>query len=187
MAIGRWGNSRISGAAAGVPGEGGRKSKTFTSWLRGNERHEQALLQFLDAILSDSADNIFRQELLILIAEIAPLGVPISIKAPSCGTSFWWIRTTGVPSLQEAHRLDRIPRTRRVGRSAGLLDELASDWCNGAIKLFLAYKALEFCGAHRELFMNGAISRRTWRESAPNTRSLSPGIRLGGATGAIQA
>ena len=149
-----------------------RESKTFTSWLRVNGPHEAALLQFSDAILEDTAGNAFRQELIALIAEIAPLGAVnslaqtlLKIASPGVpdfyqGTELWSFSLVDPDNRRPVDYKKRIGLIEYLERREseelpGLLAELASDWRSGAIKLFLTYKALEFRRAHRELFLDG--------------------------------
>jgi (1->4)-alpha-D-glucan 1-alpha-D-glucosylmutase len=163
-----------------------REGKTFTSWLRVNEAHEQALLQFLDAILEDSPANSFRRDLLAFVQEIAPLGAVnsltqtlLKIASPGVpdfyqGTELWSFTLVDPDNRRPVDYKKRVGLIEDLERRESedlpaLLTELTSEWRGGAIKLFLTHRALEFRRANRALFLDGCYEPvRAVGEHAPH-------------------
>jgi (1->4)-alpha-D-glucan 1-alpha-D-glucosylmutase len=149
-----------------------RESKTFTSWIRVNEAHEEALLHFVDAILEDSPTNAFRSELVDFVGEIAPFGAMnslmqtlLKIASPGVpdfyqGAELWSFTLVDPDNRRPVDYKKRIALIEYLERREAddlprLLAELRSEWRSGAIKLYLTYKALQFRRANRDLFLDG--------------------------------
>ena len=89
-----------------------REAKTHSHWLRPHLSYEDACLGFVDALLAESEDNVFLKDFTAFHRRVAaagrgerarrrycsrsrPRAFPTFIRAPNCGISAWWIRTTG--------------------------------------------------------------------------------------------
>jgi (1->4)-alpha-D-glucan 1-alpha-D-glucosylmutase len=149
-----------------------REAKTFTSWIRVNQAHEDALLHFVGSVL-ETESNPFRAELVEFVEEIAPHGMMnslaqtlLKIAAPGApdfyqGTELWSLSLVDPDNRRPVDYKKRIGfleylKRREAEDRAGLLHELAAEWRNGGIKLYLTYKALDFRRDRRELFSKGS-------------------------------
>lgn len=149
-----------------------REAKTHSSWLRPNEAYENAVLGFVDAVLEESAENLFLKDFLVFQQRIAQSGavnalaqVLLKIGAPGApdfyqGAELWDFSLVDpdnrrpVDFARRAALLDEL-RRREAQDLRGLLRELASQWQDGRIKLYLTYKALNFRKTESELFERG--------------------------------
>jgi|Deesub1362A_J573_1020465.scaffolds.fasta_scaffold05341_2 (1->4)-alpha-D-glucan 1-alpha-D-glucosylmutase len=149
-----------------------REAKVHTSWLDTDTNYENALVEFVAAILEPGAENRFLPDFVRFQQPISFYGalnslaqVLLKIAAPGVpdfyqGTELWdfslvdpdnrrpvdfQTRAALLAALQEREKKDR----------PALLQEMLTGWKDGRVKLYLTYKALHFRRAHQELFVAG--------------------------------
>jgi (1->4)-alpha-D-glucan 1-alpha-D-glucosylmutase len=148
-----------------------REAKVHSSWLNPCEEYENALLGFVDAIF-DSGQNAFLAEFLPFQARIACAGwinalgqVLLKITSPGLpdfyqGTELWDLSLVDpdnrrpVDFGKRMQLLESLRRREAEDRPA-LVADLVSNWRDGAIKLYLTYRALNFRRGRREVFEEG--------------------------------
>lgn len=149
-----------------------REAKTYTGWIRHDERHENAVIGFFDGIVEESPANRFRPDFLRLQKKIAWYGalnalsqVLLKIASPGVpdfyqGTELWSLSLVDpdnrrpVDFRQRAEMLETL-RREHTEDPQRLLDDLLSHWKDGRIKLFLTDTALDFRRAHAPVFLDG--------------------------------
>ncbi len=149
-----------------------REAKTHSSWTSPNDAHENALRQFVSAILEDGSGNLFLADFAEFVARIAPAGacnayaqLLLKITSPGVpdffqGNELWNLRLTDpdnrnpVDFAERVRLLDDLQRT-PVESQQGNLAELLGNWKDGRLKLHLTTQALNFRCAHRNLFLKG--------------------------------
>ncbi len=149
-----------------------REAKFITSWLSPDEEAERALTAFVDALLEDSARNLFLGDFTGFQRRVAFYGALNSLSQVVLKTT-----TPGVPDFYQGAELwdfslvdpdNRRPVDfeRRIALldgleracpepAEGLLPELMDSWRDGRIKLYVAYRALQARNALRAVFENG--------------------------------
>jgi (1->4)-alpha-D-glucan 1-alpha-D-glucosylmutase len=144
-----------------------REAKTITSWLKINQKYEEAILSFIDAVLEDSADNKFLIDFLEFQEKIAYYGALNSLSQ-----LLLKIASPGVPDFYQGMELWDFslvdPDNRRpvdLKKRRELLDnllreepstrDLLASWKDGRIKLYVTYKALNFRRDCPVLFQKG--------------------------------
>ncbi len=150
-----------------------RESKVNTSWINPNHLYEEAVLAFIDGILSRNAGNLFLIDFEKCQERISNLGMFNSLSQ-----TLLQITSPGVPDFYQGTELwdfslvdpdNRRPvdYTLRTGileelrkREASTLPseiarELTLNKINGKVKLYLIYKALNYRRDKRELFEEG--------------------------------
>jgi (1->4)-alpha-D-glucan 1-alpha-D-glucosylmutase len=149
-----------------------REAKVHTRWIATNSDHEEALLAFVDAILEPGTDNRFLADFQQLQPQLAYYGalnslsqVVLKTASPGVpdfyqGTETWDFSLVDPDNRRPVDYQKRLALfkelKRKVGRApTALLERLLSQWQDGAIKLFVTMKALNFRRAHPELFQEG--------------------------------
>ncbi len=149
-----------------------REAKVHTRWIAPNPDHEAALLDFVDAILAPGPDNAFLQDFLEFQSKVAYFGalnslsqVVLKVASPGLpdfyqGTEIWdcsLVDPDNRRPLDFQKRIDLLKDLKhKETRSKGaLLPRLLTRWRDGAIKLFVTYKALNFRRTQPELFQEG--------------------------------
>jgi (1->4)-alpha-D-glucan 1-alpha-D-glucosylmutase len=148
-----------------------REAKTRTSWSDASAEYEDALLQFVRAVLEPREGNLFIADMRGLQAQIARFGLLSSLSQTICK-----LTAPGVPDVYQGNELwdfslvdpdNRRPvdyeRRRRMleGLRASplaptaLARTLVDTLADGRAKLFLTWRALEFRRAHPSLFDEG--------------------------------
>ena len=149
-----------------------REAKTHSSWTSPNDAHENALRHFVSAILEAESGNPFLSDFTEFVARIAPAGacnacaqLLLKIASPGVpdffqGNELWSLRLTDpdnrnpVDFAERVRLLDDLQPT-PVGSPQGNLAELLGTWKDGRLKLQLTRQALNFRGAHGNLFLRG--------------------------------
>ncbi|HEY2253855.1 MAG TPA: malto-oligosyltrehalose synthase, partial [Planctomycetaceae bacterium] len=151
------------------------EAKVHTSWISPNEPYEQALREFLAAILAGSPRNRFLADFEPFAHSIGDLGIWNSLSQ-----MLLKLTSPGVPDIYQGSELldfrlvdpdNRGPvdfrrrremlesLERRMGESAnGLADlagELVASRGDGRIKLFVIWQLLNYRREHPELFTSG--------------------------------
>jgi (1->4)-alpha-D-glucan 1-alpha-D-glucosylmutase len=155
-----------------------KEAKLHTSWINPNEAYDQAVKQFVRAILSPDGDNRFLADFRRFQGRIAQAGMWNSLSQ-----TLLKITSPGVPDFYQGTELwdfslvdpdNRRPvdfRTRgtmleelqqRESKDlTSLVRELVAQRTDGRIKLYITYKALNFRRGHLDLFEQGAYQPLT--------------------------
>jgi (1->4)-alpha-D-glucan 1-alpha-D-glucosylmutase len=151
-----------------------REAKVHTSWLSPNSLHEDAVMNFIDAILKDSPNNHFLADFVSFQKLTAACGIFNSLSQ-----TLLKIASPGIPDFYQGNELWDFslvdPDNRRpvdYRKRINLLDELMQKEAtegsletardvvatrnDGRIKLQLTCKALNFRRENRELFESGS-------------------------------
>jgi len=149
-----------------------REAKVHTRWIAPNHEHEDALTAFVEAILHESNHNEFLNDFQKIHARLVYYGalnslsqVLLKIASPGVpdfyqGTELWDFSLVDpdnrrpVDFHQRTQILNDLKR-QEAKDPKSLIPELLLNWKNGAIKLYISYKALNFRKAHLDLFLRG--------------------------------
>jgi (1->4)-alpha-D-glucan 1-alpha-D-glucosylmutase len=149
-----------------------REAKVHTGWIDPDEKYEEAVLKFIDEILTPSNRNQFLKEFLTFQRKVAYYGIFNSLSQ-----TLLKITATGVPDFYQGTELWDLtlvdPDNRRpvdfkarkrflknieIKIKLDILKLIAELWSSredGRIKLFLIYRALRSRIQHQELFQRG--------------------------------
>lgn len=144
-----------------------REAKAITSWLKINQKYEDSILNFIDTILRDSADNEFLIDFLQFQKKIAYYGALNSVSQ-----LLLKITSPGVPDFYQGMELWDLslvdPDNRRpvdfkkrerlldsLMREEPSTEDMLASWKDGRIKLYVIYKALNSRRDYPELFQKG--------------------------------
>jgi (1->4)-alpha-D-glucan 1-alpha-D-glucosylmutase len=148
-----------------------REAKSRTSWSDRSKEYEDALLQFVHALLEPRDGNFFLNDIKAVQRRITRFGILNSLSQTLCK-----LTTPGVPDIYQGNELpdfslvdpdNRRPvdyerRARMLGalEAHGAADPafaraLLDDLCDGRAKLYVTWRALQFRKAHAELFKAG--------------------------------
>ena len=149
-----------------------REAKVFTSWLNPSERHEQAMTDFIDAVLAPD-NRAFRDDFLEFQSRIAQYGiynslaqVAIKIAAPGVpdfyqGTELWDFSLVDpdnrrpVDYTRRNALLQELDRELAGGDRAALAERLAASPREDRLKLYTAATMLRFRRERRAIFEQG--------------------------------
>ena len=158
-----------------------REAKTRTSWSDVSAGYEEALTQFIRAILEPREGNLFFAELQDAQRLIARFGLYNSLSQtlsssprPACPTS---IRETscGICSLVDPDNRRPVDYELRRGMLARACDSPRSMRIGmDRAKLYLTWKTLQFRRANETLFREAPIYRRGSAASMLRTSAHSP-------------
>lgn len=150
-----------------------REAKINTSWISPNAAYEEALVSFIDAIMTDTADNTFLKEFEPFQKMISHYGMfnslsqtLLKITSPGVpdiyqGTEVWDFSLVDPDNRRPVAFAERIRLFGELRKSESKIEprKLAGDLTakknDGRIKLYLTYKALRYRRENRELFDNG--------------------------------
>ncbi|MBF6569916.1 MAG: malto-oligosyltrehalose synthase [Candidatus Binataceae bacterium] len=150
-----------------------KEAKLHTSWISPNKEHDQALLDFVGAVLRLDPANAFLEDFIAFRKPIAMAGMLnslsqtlIKIGSPGIpdfyqGTELWTSNLVDPDNRRpidfDARRLmlDEI-RSGMHDSPAALLNKLAHQAPTGALKMYVICRALHFRREHPELFARGA-------------------------------
>jgi (1->4)-alpha-D-glucan 1-alpha-D-glucosylmutase len=151
------------------------EAKVHTSWISPNVEYDRAVREFVAHSLAQSPENAFLDDFRQFQAPIASAGiwnsisqVLLKIAAPGMpdfyqGTDLWCfdlvdpdnrrpvdfeLRRSIISKLHEQSAKD----------AAGLMERLVTNPCDGAIKLYVTSRALQFRKTHRQLFAQGSYA-----------------------------
>jgi (1->4)-alpha-D-glucan 1-alpha-D-glucosylmutase len=152
-----------------------REAKVNTSWISPNIPYEEALVKFIDAILSHPQRNPFLEDFYGLQKKVAYFGMFNSLSQ-----TLLKITSPGTPDFYQGTEIWDFslvdPDNRRLVNFAirkkmlgalkekmaaygsdlpGFARELLLEWSDGSIKLYLTFKSLNYRKENRELFMDG--------------------------------
>ena len=149
-----------------------REAKVHTRWIAPNHEHEAALTGFVEAVLDDTGDNAFLRDFQEFQAGIEYYGalnslsqVLLKIASPGVpdfyqGMELWDFSLVDPDNrrevdFEERARLLRDIKRKEARNPESLIQELLRTWKNGALKLFVTYKALNFRKDQAPLFLQG--------------------------------
>lgn len=150
-----------------------REAKVHTRWSRPNKAYEDALMNFIGAILMPSPKNKFLEDFLPFQERIAFYGalgslsqVVLKIASPGIpdfyqGTELWNLSLVDpdnrrpVDFVRRTELLQEV-KQREKNELRALTRELLAGWKDGRIKLYIIYKALHFRLRHSKLFQDGS-------------------------------
>lgn len=149
-----------------------REAKVHTRWIAPKHEHENALTAFTEAILDESGPNEFLADFQKFQARLASYGalnslsqVLLKIASPGVpdfyqGTELWDFSLVDPDNRRPVDFPQRTQLLNQVKLKAkedpgSLIQELLRNWQDGAIKLYITYKALNFRKTHRDLFLLG--------------------------------
>ncbi|MEW6162760.1 MAG: malto-oligosyltrehalose synthase [Nitrospirota bacterium] len=150
-----------------------KEAKVNTSWINPNTIYEDALMVFIEKIMSNSSDNKFLKDFLTFQKKISHYGMYnslsmtlLKITSPGVpdfyqGTEIWNLSLVDPDNRRPVDYKIRIRMLEELKdrESETPLSQLARDLTinkdNGMIKLYLIYKALSYRRKNRELFEMG--------------------------------
>jgi (1->4)-alpha-D-glucan 1-alpha-D-glucosylmutase len=164
-----------------------REAKVHTSWINPNERYDEAIAKFADAILDPAQSGPFLDDFLPFQTRVAHFGtfaslgqVLVKITAPGVpdfyqGTELWDLSLVDPDNRRPVdwalrrRLLDELTAAvATAGDRAALAHELVKTKEDGRVKLYLIREALAFRRARRALFEQGEYraleARGVWAE-----------------------
>jgi (1->4)-alpha-D-glucan 1-alpha-D-glucosylmutase len=155
-----------------------KEAKLHTSWINPNEAYDQAVKQFVRAILSPDGDNRFLADFRRFQGRIAQAGMwnslsqtLLKITSPGVpdfyqGTELWDFSLVDPDNRRPVDFRTRVTmldelQQRESKDLTSLVRELVARRTDGRIKLYITYKALNFRRGHRDLFEQGAYQPLT--------------------------
>jgi (1->4)-alpha-D-glucan 1-alpha-D-glucosylmutase len=148
-----------------------REAMVHTRWTRPNLRHEHALERFITAILKPSARNKFLSEFTEFQKQTAFYGMAnglaqtlIKIASPGVpdfyqGSDLWDFRLVDPDNRQPVdfdERKRALTKLRALDESPSpAFIEIAKNWRDGSIKLYVIWKAIQQRAQHPELYSDG--------------------------------
>jgi len=147
-----------------------KEAKIHTSWMNVNEEHDRALSEFLKIILTKGHEFVADiTEFQVHIARAGMLNALsqtiLKIALPGApdfyqGSELWNLSLVDPDNRRPVDyecRRAMLAKLRESARCDPLatVTHLLKDMRNGAIKMYLIYRAMEFRRAHPELFMRG--------------------------------
>jgi (1->4)-alpha-D-glucan 1-alpha-D-glucosylmutase len=151
-----------------------KEAKVHTSWINPNERYDEAMRAFVEALLADGPDNPFLPDALPLARRLAYFGringlaqTLLKLASPGVpdiyqGTELWDLSLVDPDNRRPVDFAQRAELLRELRRRAtettdrvALAAELLETWADGRIKLFLVAEALELRQRRTRLFAAG--------------------------------
>jgi (1->4)-alpha-D-glucan 1-alpha-D-glucosylmutase len=150
-----------------------REAKVNSSWINPNVAYEDATMKFIDAVLNNVRGNKFFEAFQTFQKTISHYGMYnslsqtiLKITSPGVpdfyqGTELWDFSLVDPDNRRPVdysvriNALEEIKKGERERPLSAFARELAVQRENGYVKLFLAYKALNYRKAHRDLFERG--------------------------------
>ncbi len=149
-----------------------REAMIHTRWTRPNQKHEDALQNFVAKITSHADSPEFMQDFEPFQKKIAYFGMInalsqalLKITAPGVadfyqGSEIWDLRLVdpdnrGPIDFEKRVKLLQAISGRGPGRDACPVCDLVEHWSDGRIKMYAISKALHFRREHRDLFATG--------------------------------
>ncbi len=149
-----------------------REAKSRTSWSDRSKEYEDALTQFVRALLEPRDGNLFLQDIRLAQQRVARFGVLNSLSQTLCK-----LTAPGVPDIYQGNdtldfslvdpdnrrTVDYERRARLLAAleahgdaDPGFARALLSNLSDGRAKLYVTWRALQFRKAHAALFRDGA-------------------------------
>ena len=150
-----------------------REAKLRTSWANPNGAYEDALVQFVRAILEPREGNLFLSDFLVFQRRIVRFGLLNGLTQTLCkltapgvpdiyqGDDLWDFSLVDpdnrrpVDYAQRLRLLTELARECGSGPAAQWVRALSDNLSDGRAKLYLIWRTLQFRKAHEALFRNG--------------------------------
>ncbi len=152
-----------------------REAKIHSSWINPDPAYEEAVLHFIDGLLSPSPENAFLKDFETFQKKIAYWGMLnslsqtlLKITSPGTpdfyqGTELWDFSLADPDNRRHVDfktRQDLLKKLKKqtgTGRKdlTGLAEELLRDWRDGRIKLYVTFQALNYRRENGSLFAEG--------------------------------
>jgi (1->4)-alpha-D-glucan 1-alpha-D-glucosylmutase len=148
-----------------------REAMVHTRWTRPNLHHEEALEHFIAAILKPGAKNKFLPDFMDFHKSIAFYGMAnglaqtlFKMASPGIpdfyqGSDLWDFRLVDPDNRQPVDFAERklaLTKLRALDESPSpAFIEVAKNWRDGNIKLYVIWKTLHQCAKHPELYSDG--------------------------------
>jgi (1->4)-alpha-D-glucan 1-alpha-D-glucosylmutase len=167
-----------------------REAMVHTRWTRPNLTHEQGLTAFVAAILDETKNGTFLEDLRRFHRDTAFYGMLNSLSqtllkmtAPGVpdfyqGSELWDLRLVDPDNrgaVDFAKRIELLGTLKQnaAQQDGSLAGELLSNWSDGRIKLYLIWKTLGFRREFGELFTDGEfIPAEVFGERAENVTAF---------------
>jgi (1->4)-alpha-D-glucan 1-alpha-D-glucosylmutase len=167
-----------------------REAMVHTRWTRPNLAHEEGLTNFVGAILDETINSVFVEDLRSFHRDTAFYGMLNSLSqtllkmtAPGVpdfyqGSELWDLRLVdpdnrGVVDFAQRMELLKALRENDAQKDSVFAGELLSNWSDGRIKLYLIWKTLGFRREFGELFTDGEfIPAEVFGERAANVTAF---------------
>ncbi len=153
-----------------------REAKVNTSWISPNTKYEEALLKFVDAILSSRQRNPFLKDFYGLQKKVSYFGMLnslsqtlLKITSPGTpdfyqGTEIWDFSLVDPDNRRlvdfdmRKKMLEALKKKMRESDLTDLTRELTLGWTDGSIKLYVTFRSLSYRKQNRKLFMDGTYT-----------------------------
>lgn len=144
-----------------------REAMVHTRWTKPNLEHEEALMDFVEAILEDSSDNEFLQDFQRFARKIAYHGalnslsqLVIKLASPGVadfyqGTEAWDLRLVDPDNRQPVDFLKQAEMFATLRDDRQSLPNLVAGWRDGRIKMYVVSRGLRFRRSHAALLLKG--------------------------------
>jgi (1->4)-alpha-D-glucan 1-alpha-D-glucosylmutase len=146
-----------------------REAKVYSTWLKPDEEHEQALHRFAEAITTPSQRNRFLPHFLEFQKKTAFFGALNSLSQTllliTCpgipdfyqNTTLWDLSLVDPDNRRPIELDTRLQIADEIAgwAASGMLGELLREWPDGRVKVLLIYCALQFRRAFPDLFVEG--------------------------------
>ncbi|MBI5604376.1 MAG: malto-oligosyltrehalose synthase [Deltaproteobacteria bacterium] len=152
-----------------------REAKIHSSWINPDLAYEEALLQFIEALLSPPTNNAFLKDFKPFQEKLAYWGMfnslsqtLLKIVSPGTpdfyqGTELWDFSLADPDNRRPVDfkiRQDLLKKLKKKVEAArkdltGLAEELIRDWKDGRIKLYVTFRALNYRRENHLLFAEG--------------------------------
>lgn len=150
-----------------------REAMVHTRWTRPNLGHEHALEHFISAIVKPGGKNKFLPDFIDFQKRVAFFGMAnglaqtlIKIASPGVpdfyqGSDLWDLRLVDPDNRQPVDFNERRASLKKLhaleGAPLQAFAEVARNWRNGEIKLYVIWKALQQRAQHPELYSDGGF------------------------------
>jgi (1->4)-alpha-D-glucan 1-alpha-D-glucosylmutase len=144
-----------------------REAMVHTRWTIPNLEHEQALTDFVQAILDDSPGNQFLRDFRVFAEKIAYHGalnglsqLVVKLASPGVadfyqGSETWDLRLVDPDNRQPVDFLTRKAMLTSLAGDLPPLSDLVTNWKDGRIKMYVTQRGLQFRKNHAALLLKG--------------------------------
>jgi (1->4)-alpha-D-glucan 1-alpha-D-glucosylmutase len=144
-----------------------REAMVHTRWTIPNLEHEQALVDFVHAILRESPENRFLQDFKPFARKIAYHGAlnslsqfVVKLASPGVadfyqGTESWDLRLVDPDNRQPVNFHQRREMLASLEHGSATLANLLANWEDGRVKMYVMKHGLQFRKSHASLLLKG--------------------------------
>ena len=166
-----------------------REAMVHTRWTRPNQPHEDALLKFVDRILSEQDNREFLEDFRQFQTKVAYFGMVnglsqtlLKIASPGVpdfyqGSELWDLRLVDPDNRGPIDFDKRAAALESIAHadSVQALHHLRENWRDGCVKLYLIWKAIRFRRDHADLFREGEFV--PLQSAGANARNVAAFVR----------